>query len=434
MSHVSSILSTLSSPSDLEQCKFATTPAACEALQEDMAAENDFADVLGQYIVSLAALRMRRHLQLLVGYPLGLLRVFRRDGAADEVLKRFKLDAEIFAELESMTHRSTALEALYRRHLSRKTSVKQCLAALSELDYCTSTDFEGMLKSHTSGVLVTQSIEDIIGYQKNNKAGIQNKRFRRPLWSMHAALKAKVLQERHSYQTVSMDIPLRGKSQRVPAEAFSEDAKQRSLNFKEIASTKASADWWSPCPTNNNTPAADLATLRMLKEAGWELAGQIKFNELFKHKHRFVFRSVSGGNEARWYLPLSAFGDSSILVIPCTAKVLPGSNDDTYYDIDLPMTDPIFQTITDLKDIVACASSGGARRGSSCRPRASSSTASVCGRSRRWARWRCSTWLAGRPFGRSLGQRSPRWLMGRASRWRSPPTYSRCCSPSLPAG
>lgn len=355
MQHISEILVALSCPGDLQQCRFATTPVACGALKEDMVAENDFSDVLGQFIVLLAGLRMRRHLALLCGYPLGLLRAFLHDGSADRRIKEFKLDYDIFTELSEMPHRPSALDALYQRHLFHKTSVRQCVAAMKESAFTASDDFLAMLKSHTSGVLVTQAVEDIIGYQKNNKAGVQNKRFRRPLFSMHSALKAKVLQERHAYKTVSMEVPLRSKSDKVPPDTFVENPKKRSLAFKEVASTKPAADWWSPCPTNNSTPTADLATLRAIKAVGfWELAGQIKYNDLFKHEHRFVFRFISSGDESQWFWPCSAFPDSSILVIPCKRKFLPGRNDIMYFDFILPVSSPVFKVVTDITDVEAC--------------------------------------------------------------------------------
>eukprot|EP00974_Lingulodinium_polyedra_P035389 3395979-Lingulodinium_polyedra.AAC.1 len=60
-----------------------------------------------------------------------------------------------------------------------------------ELGWRQHPDFEHLLRTRTSGVMASRIVEDTIGYEKNNKAGMANRRFRRPLFSMHSALKAK---------------------------------------------------------------------------------------------------------------------------------------------------------------------------------------------------------------------------------------------------
>lgn len=321
--HVMRFPGMLVSEASLESCGFATTPMQCKALADDVRSEDEFADMLAQFVVSLANFRFRRHLPLTSGYPHSLIRVVgMSEGEASIVLGEFKEDFDIFTELRRLEDKPLALQTLFKRHTMRKVSNQQCILAMQESDWKPFADFEGMLVSRTKGIFATQAVEDVIGYEKNNKAGLANRRFRRPLFSMFAALKSGTLTQRHKFKGVSMEVPLRSKSERIAPDAFKENPRLRSLEFKDIAGVAPNPPWFSPVPQNNGAPTADLFTLRACWRSprGLAAASDIKANELFRFEHRFVYRHKSSDDDQKFFLPLSAYPGSAILVLPCIKR------------------------------------------------------------------------------------------------------------------
>jgi hypothetical protein len=120
------------------------------------------------------------------------------------------------------------------------------------------------------------------------------------------------------------------KTARLSSDNFRASNTDSSLPFGDIVSTTASTSWCSPSTTNVNTPHADVALLaeaescvsfRLIRDAGMGSACNVQ--------HRFAMCRSAGGRrlpleEEEWFIPLSSFTDSAVLVWPVKVEDVKG--------------------------------------------------------------------------------------------------------------
>ena len=73
MKHVNSFVELLANTASLERAGFAVTDTEIEALGEDLAAEDEFADFHGRSVMCISGRRQQRNLDLLKGFPTRLI-------------------------------------------------------------------------------------------------------------------------------------------------------------------------------------------------------------------------------------------------------------------------------------------------------------------------------------------------------------------------
>ena len=145
----------------------------------------------------------------------------------------------------------------------------------------------------------TIAFEEINGVQKNTKCGAQYKRVKRPLQTMHNALKANILGAgetcRWKCKGPTWDVPLLSKGKALPKHAFHQsDRKAFSLPFYKIATSKQEAPFYSPSAINRPQNTADLHMFRACKQEGHvTLAENADAGCLLHFKHRMVFQNVT---------------------------------------------------------------------------------------------------------------------------------------------
>ncbi|MDA8583661.1 hypothetical protein N9L68_05490 [bacterium] len=100
--------------------------------------------------------------------------------------------------------------------------------------------------------------EDAISAIQNNRKLMSGKRYRKPEWSMSAALVSPLLDQRHKYRMSKVDGALRGKSARMPPEAFRAPKEESPLDFAQIEGPTSEAPWYAPSHGNYRVPAVDL--------------------------------------------------------------------------------------------------------------------------------------------------------------------------------
>ena len=172
-----------------------------------------------------------------------------------------------------------------------------------------------VIESHHCGTISTQICEDVINYQKNGKDGRAFLRGRRPEFSMHRALKARVLDERHKFQTTTMELPMADRGQTLPLDAYVAKPKNSSMDFNGIASHKQQAPFFSPKAEHNATPVADLFCLRdAYRRKDGNLVASLKYNLLFKVKHDLCWR-YKGTKGDKWYVTVASFPTSAQVVV-----------------------------------------------------------------------------------------------------------------------
>ena len=146
-------------------------------------------------------------------------------------------------------------QEVLERSLIKKTSNVQQIEMATQKGWKPSQEQADTNKRHMTHLLQTQAVEELIGHQKNHKGTSAINRCRRPLSAMLAGILSPVLTERHSFKTVSADIPLPKRS-KLDAECFQADAAKQSLPFEELANYDAKAGHYSPKSENNNVQGA----------------------------------------------------------------------------------------------------------------------------------------------------------------------------------
>ena len=72
------------------------------------------------------------------------------------------------------------------------------------------------------GMPQTQSVEDIIGSQKNSKTMRNYTKVKRPEISMGMVLEQGILDKRHKYTGIGMSLPMVGATPKIPSAAFNQ--------------------------------------------------------------------------------------------------------------------------------------------------------------------------------------------------------------------
>ena len=169
----------------------------------------------------------------------------------------------IWDRLDAYPDRSALQNKVHGRALWHKTSVQQLSCALRATEWVATEGFMASIVDRSRLMLSTLPVEELIGAQKNDKACKVGRRFRKPEYSMSAAIRAGVLDARSKFVTPALDTALESKAERLSADVFFVDIKQRSLPFGRIQSTKGSPSFYSPAAMHLNTPYADLSLLRV---------------------------------------------------------------------------------------------------------------------------------------------------------------------------
>lgn len=239
--------------------------------------------------------------------------------------KQMREDFEAFERLQTIDAKPPALQQVLKRSTFQKTSAMQCIEMLRMTDWQLTPKVNQVLDSHIRGVVATQVIEDIIGHQKNSKAGMARTRMRRPVASWSAQRPAP------GYYRARKDL--------------------QSLPFEDIATTTQQAQYWSPKPENNMVPTADLQLLRDFAQSNdVTLFQQADSGAICDFRHRLVVkRSVDGGGGDQWYFAMGHFHASSVLLSPCSRREVQHNGvAGVFYELSPSVGEPSMATMRDL--------------------------------------------------------------------------------------
>lgn len=134
---------------------------------------------------------------------------------------------------------------MLNRHVLNQRANLQLLEGLKESGWVYTQRIEQMLRSRARSNFATQIFEDINGIQRN--MGNQPcRRFRKPASCLAVALQSFVIDTRHKYAKIEVDMPAPSLSTRLPRSAYDVVKKDASMDFNGIVTTDATAKWWSP--------------------------------------------------------------------------------------------------------------------------------------------------------------------------------------------
>ena len=207
------------------------------------------------------------------------------------------------------------MKQVNQRSLFNKSSVQQYVTACSDpaVLFKPHEDLETLIRKRSKICMATQVNEDSISAMKNNRKIMSGKRYRKPEWSMSAALISPLLDQRHKYRMSKADRAVSGKSARMPPEAFRAPTEDRSLDFSVIEGTTSTAGWYSPSHGNYMVPSVDLEMKRSCKAMGsLNLAADCWQGALVDGNLDMLITLDGPAHADTWFMPLHAFHDSSV--------------------------------------------------------------------------------------------------------------------------
>jgi hypothetical protein len=172
---------------------------------------------------------------------------------------------------------------------------------------------------------------------------------------MGIAIQKNIIDQRHRFDTIPMDMPLEHKTSRLSAACFAVDAKEYSLPFGELVSTKQETEHFSPSATNNTIPCADLFLLRsasqlhdlhLIKDAWIGAIFDIDNQFIFLHKATSVAPTMA-------YMALYHFPHSAVLAWPGKLMKVEGHPTVSFFQPDHDIAEPtlmgIFSLVSGIK-------------------------------------------------------------------------------------
>jgi hypothetical protein len=242
-----------------------------------------------------------------------------------------------------------------RRSTSEKVSTKQMVECFQRSGWSFTPAIASLLQEHTSGLVQTQIVEDVIGHQKNKPDGTSVIRYKRPIASMCSALAAEVIQTRHKFETVHADFGLASKADKPDPTHFEYKVSQQSLPFGEIATTASMPKYYSPKAEWNGTPAADLSLMKdFVVTRDTRVFVDADLGMVCDFRHRLLLQKVGEIDEGRWNLALIHFPTSAALLWPCSRRQVADRVGYSYFELDADVRSPLLTAIHDLANWKAC--------------------------------------------------------------------------------
>jgi hypothetical protein len=361
MDHLNAMVKALRSAGFVADAGFITDPIKPVAgeLEAVLAVEADFADIVGKAVSTLAGFRVRRGLWYMHGWPQSACAFLKDTEWQEKTMARFTRDEANFKKLSEMVHAGGAYEKKVQgRHQFNTTPVKQLTRAFVETGHRVTHDVENIIQGMIGGPLQTQLIEEINGVQKNRKRAKHSTTFRKPEACFAATLESNIVSNKHRFNPVQADIPVRQRTMRLPKETFEPKVKDRSLPFDEIVSTSSTTTWHSPCSNDNCVKIADLQMIEDAKdEAGLLPAGKLQKawqGVLLDATHNLVVAIKKNGDaNMKYYLALASFESSSCAMWPLKVKQVPHYEAE-WFDLAEDCVSPSLVTIFDMTTVTAC--------------------------------------------------------------------------------
>ena len=277
----------------LRKCQF-TVPMASDKLDIDslsMLIEDDFSDYMGGFAVALAKACQKR-LAYLFNFPHYFIASLVKDPNKKSLIREeFKRYVEVYNKLIATEGKGQTHKIIESRHPLGTTPGKRCIHAFADGKPDSMDDFEELIAEMAQGCPQTQIVEDIIGSQKNSKTTRNYSKVKRPEISMSMVLEQRIIDNRHRYQPIDMSLPTVGSSPKIPSSAFNQSRSSWSFDWKDIASTKQSPDFYSPAAQYNaaHYTDRDLVDAAAKSADGFLALERSFFGCLFECSHRTAF-------------------------------------------------------------------------------------------------------------------------------------------------
>lgn len=356
MQHLNLTAKVLKSPTVMESCGFKINPHVPPPQEHHvtMSMEREFADMLGQAVSTLLALRLKRGLWYMSGWPQSMSAALKDANWESKTLARFERDLANSRQLDAL-HAGGMMGSglkVYQRSQFHTTAVKQYVQALSDTHGQMTSELRQVISNKISGPLQSMLIEEINGVQKNRGRSKHSTTFRRPEACFAVTLDSDIVSKKHRFKRVEPDIPVRLKTSKLPRDAFQPLPKQRSLDFSTIVSSAQATSWHSPAANDNCVKVADHQLLQDCKETygsvcaeGLDQAWQ---GVLVDATHKMILAVESLDGSKKYYLGLLHFESSACATWPVSQRALPGHEGEEIFILAEELQEPVLISIFDM--------------------------------------------------------------------------------------
>ena len=207
--------------------------------------EDDFADYMGQFASSMCKQTMKR-LSYMFSYPHFHIASLVQDPKKKEVLReKVRKHIETYKKFVEAEGKRQVQQVILDRHPFGTTLGKRCMEAFAEDRPQSMDDWDELVSEMAQGLPQTQIVEDIIGSQKNSKTVRNYTKVERPEVFMSLVVDQNILEQRHRYTAIDMNVPMVGSTPKIQHSAFNHSPSTWSHPWEDIAGPKQSPDWYS---------------------------------------------------------------------------------------------------------------------------------------------------------------------------------------------
>ena len=362
MKHVAKVAGTMANLAALQNSGFETSKEEAAKMSIDdleLRAEDDFADMFGQFTWNLVQERLKRGLFMMRGYPWSLLKMLSGVRQAADAWALFKKDRENYQSLKTCANRTAEADQMLRRSLFNKTSVVQLMMAADDHRGDTNLhwarDMRSMLSEHALVAVPSLMIEDMIGTMKGTKTKKRGNKYGRPQRGMGMVIRKHVVDKRHKFMAPTTDLPVGGKTTGLTKPSFHPMHENRSLPWNDIVGTKDPAPFYSPRAEMFSHNIADMVMLEAARKAGdINMVQQAWVGEVANVAHRLLLGmpSAGGADDHRlWFHVFYHYPQSAVLAWP---GVLEKFGNHIVFVHNFDINQPVLLGLHRLDNIKAC--------------------------------------------------------------------------------
>ena len=322
------LLATLDDQDAMRECgslePIASDDEELDGLVEE---EDEWAELAGKLVLTLASKRIRRMLYCSYGWVATAFRCYFGTGGYDEAKAIMQEDAAAFNWARGAAGLGKEGKLMIYRSPFRTTPVKMLQHGFDATGPTARDDLLACLDGFLLAIMSSDMNELIQNKAKNAGQARGSKKYRRPERTMATGLASGILDTRFKIDVLKADVPLTAALvDAVPANRFGKDPIVPTVPIKGIATRQKQASYYSPQPENGALPQADLKILRDAHEADDVALLEKGFLNAFccSDVHIVFRREVEGNKKLAWHMGLTYFRHSAAIAWPVSLEPVDG--------------------------------------------------------------------------------------------------------------
>ena len=331
LDHAAEIFASLLDPEALEECGFfdyrESTP---EEVHGAFIIDQEMAALHGGITVALATKRLVRTAYFFAGWPHRLYNILLEHPMPTQTVIELMDDFDAWTIGKGEEAPNKHLQTLLRRSVFNLVVNTQWVAAFRQSKLEPTADTRELARERIRGIHMSVGCETQFNVMKNNKQMRGKLKVSQLARCMGVVSASRILQTKHKLAVATSKTAVGKDTPFVTDGTFGRGVLKPSIDLKGVASTRQTAEYYSPKPENAGCPAADLPLMQHGCVQGWHTLEGVCCGAVAKSTHRLLARRRDDGPRFDWHMLLHHFKDSTVLAWPVELVPAP-YYDDAFY-------------------------------------------------------------------------------------------------------